>query len=55
MSTEIPQTDLMIPLQKWGFVILSVMGVGLHQMLQRVKARVLFWAPSETAVRVINA
>jgi len=37
------------------FVILSVMGVGLHQVLQRVKARVLFWAPSETAVRVINA
>ncbi len=37
------------------FVILSVVGVGMHQALQRVKRAVLFWAPSETAVRVINA
>ena len=37
------------------FVILSVMGVGMYWVLQRVKRWVLFWAPSEAAVRVINA
>jgi NitT/TauT family transport system permease protein len=37
------------------FVILSVMGVGMYLTLQKVKRRVLFWAPSEAAVRVINA
>ena len=37
------------------FVILSVMGVGMYWTLQRVKRWVLFWAPSEAAVRVINA
>ena len=37
------------------FVVLSVIGVGMYLTLQRVKHRVLFWAPSEAAVRVINA
>ncbi len=37
------------------FVLLSIMGVGMYQTLQTVKRRVLFWAPSEAAVRVINA
>jgi len=32
-----------------------VIGVGMYLTLQRVKHRVLFWAPSEAAVRVINA
>lgn len=38
------------------FVILSVMGVGMYLALQRIKAWVLFWAPSEkTQLQVINA
>lgn len=37
------------------FVILSAMGVGMYLTLQRVKRAVLFWAPSESQVRVINA
>jgi NitT/TauT family transport system permease protein len=36
------------------FVILSAMGVGMYLGLQRVKRAVLFWAPSESQVRVIN-
>jgi NitT/TauT family transport system permease protein len=36
------------------FVILSAMGVGMYLTLQRVKRAVLFWAPSESQVRVIN-
>jgi NitT/TauT family transport system permease protein len=37
------------------FVVLALMGVGMYLALQKVKRRVLFWAPSEAAVRVINA
>jgi len=37
------------------FVVLALMGVGMYLTLQRVKRAVLFWAPSEAAVRVINA
>lgn len=37
------------------FVILSAMGVAMYLTLQRIKRAVLFWAPSESQVRVVNA
>jgi NitT/TauT family transport system permease protein len=37
------------------FALLSAMGVGMYLLLQRIKRWVLFWAPSESEARVINA
>lgn len=37
------------------FVLLAAMGVAMYLTLQRIKRTVLFWAPSESQVRVINA